>query len=189
MGYRDFHKNDKIKRSGKYDMDFRRRFAMSQKNSEKFDDVYYKIYSNLKYIKNVENERDYQKLGIDKILVIDDNATIAIDEKTTSTGNLMAKLCYKYLNTDYIKRGWVYYSEANYVSVMYSDYIYHIPMTNLRHYIDRNFHELQSIYYSSFVDNGEVEVNVLNIPLEHILQNVPDTSRYSVNKTQQVKLI
>lgn len=184
MGYVDFHKHDTYKRSKNYDMQFRRRFEKSQKQSEKFDDIYYKIYKNLNSIENVENIRSYQKIGIDKILITDEKH-IAVDEKITNMGVLLAKLCYKFLRTDFVKSGWVYYSKADYVSVMYHDYIYHIPMKPLRKYIDSNFHNLRARYYATFIDNDEIEVSCLNIPLDTLSQDLPEVQKFKVGSTQK----
>lgn len=183
MSYVDFHKHDKYKRSKKYDYEFRIRYNMSQQSANDFDNFYSNKFKNLEIIQSVEQDRSYQKIGIDKIIITSDSK-ISVDEKVTRTGCLLTKLSYTFLNTGHHKHGWYHYSKADYISVRYMNYIYMIPMNELRKYVDSNMPELKRYYGNTFIDNKEIEVNVLNIPLEIIEKNVMLVERYRIGDTQ-----
>ena len=97
-----------------------------------FDLFYQRVFPNLVRIELVENER-LQRLGIDKLLHLENGQRIAIDEKKRRTdySDILLELWSVY---EQGKKGWLFTSYCHYVvyAIMPTQKVYLLPVALLR---------------------------------------------------------
>lgn len=144
-------------------------YSLEARENELFDLFYQRVFPDLVRIEMVKDLK-LQRLGIDKLLHMENGQRITIDEKKRRTdyGDILLELWSVY---EQGKKGWLFTSFCHYVAyaIMPRGKIYLIPVALLRMAWEHNSKEWERTYKKIDAQNAQYKTVSIAIPSDVLL--------------------
>lgn len=152
-------------------------WSLDERESEMFDKFYYRAFPNLETIE-ITNDREDQRVGIDKYLLLSNGKRISIDEKKRRKdyGDILIEE-YSVIPKDGSKKvvGWIgKHKHTDYIvyAIMPAKRVYLLPFLLLQKSWLSNYKEWKSRFGTKYADNHTYWTSNIPIPTKELLSSI-----------------
>ncbi len=156
------------------------KYSLDQRECEWFDNFYHRVFPGIKDIEVVE-DLVRQRKGIDKVISFNSGYQVTIDEKKRRKdyGDILIEI---WSNYEKGKRGWLYYSECDYIvyAIMPTQTVYLLPVLLLKRAWYKNGDRWTDTYGTrEAINPGYTTVNV-PVEIDQLLGAIAEEMQHKV---------